>query len=808
MHPPETPPETPLDDKTLETLEFPLVLERLARHTAFSAGRQAALALRPVSDRETVVRRQRETAEAVQLDRIGAEVPLGGAHDVRALARNAERGQTLSASEMMQVAATVRASQGAQRALARLSSEAPLLATVAGRIAALGPVRIVIEEALDDRGEVIDSASPELRAIRRERGEVHERLQQRMQAMLNSPPIRAALQDAIVTLRDGRYVLPVRSEARGAVRGVVHDSSASGATIFVEPMAVVDLGNRWRELQAQERHEVERILREISAAIGEAAADLVDAVERLAQIDVALAKARLAKALDAQALAQPGVDQPWLVDAPSELRLVEARHPLLEGEVVPVTIACGDGYRALLITGPNTGGKTVALKTAGLLCAMALAGLPVPAQEGTQVPVYEQLFADIGDEQSIEQSLSTFSGHMTAIIDIIERAGPRSLVLLDELGAGTDPAEGGALAIAIVDRLVAAGATLIATTHHAELKLYAHQSDAVMNASVEFDVETLSPTYHLRIGLPGQSNALAIASGLGMPPDVVEQARAGVSTDEREMEALLGELRSQLTAAEERAEHAASDRDEAERVRAELEGQLRALVADSDQMREQARERVHAEVRDAERLLERMRRRVEAARLEQAAADLQRAREAAAALEPDVEDGERPSGEQPPAVAAAPPVPDVELRTGRAVWLRGIPLPGEVLTEPDESGEFDVQLGALRTRARVQQVERVDARSPAAVPAGTAPPPPPVADEIEVRGQRVDEALPAIEQYLDRAARAGRSRVRLIHGRGTGTLRRAVRELLERHPLVSRFETADSREGGEGVTVAFLVGTQ
>ena len=808
MHPREMLSETPLDDKTLETLEFPLVLERLARHTAFSAGREAALALRPVSDRETVVRRQRETAEAVQLDRIGADVPLGGAHDVRALARGAERGQALSASEMMQVAATVRASQQVQRALARLSSEAPLLATVAGRIAALGPVRIVIEEALDDRGEVIDSASPELRTIRRERGEVHERLQQRMQAMLNSPAIRAALQDAIVTLRDGRYVLPVRSEARGAVRGVVHDSSASGATIFVEPMAVVDLGNRWRELQAQERHEVDRILREISAAIGAAADDLLDAVERLAQLDVALAKARLAKALDARALAQPGLDQPWLVDAPSELRLVEARHPLLGGEVVPVTIAVGDGYRALLITGPNTGGKTVALKTAGLLCAMALAGLPVPAQEGTHVPVYEQLFADIGDEQSIEQSLSTFSGHITAIVDIIERAGPRSLVLLDELGAGTDPAEGGALAIAIVDRLVAAGAALIATTHHAELKLYAHQNEAVMNASVEFDVETLSPTYHLRIGLPGQSNALAIAAGLGMPPDVVEQAQAGVSTDEREMESLLGELRSQLTAAEERAEHAAADRDEAERVRTDLERQLRELVAESDQMREQARERVHAEVRDAERLLDRMRRRVEAARLEQAAADLERAREAAAALEPDVDDRERPPREQPPAVTVAPPAPDVELRTGLAVWLRGIPSPGEVLTEPDESGEFDVQLGALRTRARVQQVERVDERSPAEVPAGTPPPPPPMADEIEVRGQRVDEALPAVEQYLDRAARAGHSRVRLIHGRGTGTLRRAVRELLEHHPLVSRFETADRGEGGEGVTVAFLVGTR
>ena len=775
------------------------MLDRLARLTVFSAGRERALALRPVADRAAVVRRQRETAEAVSLDRAGIDVPLGGAHDVRTRARGAALGQVLAAGELLEVAGLARATVGVRRVFTRLSAEAPLLAAVAGGIGELGALRELIERSIDERAEVTDAASPELRNIRRELGDAHERLQRRMQSLLNAPQTRAALQDPIVTIRDGRYVLPVRAEARGVVRGVVHDTSASGATVYVEPLAVVDLGNRWRELQVQERHEVDRILRELSDAVGETADELVDAVERLAHIDVAVAKGRLAKALDARALAVVGPEQPWLVTAPAELRLVDARHPLLEGEVVPVTVAVGGAYRALLITGPNTGGKTVALKTAGLLCAMALAGMPVPAAAGTRVPVYESIFADIGDEQSIEQSLSTFSGHMTSIIDVIERAGARSLVLLDELGAGTDPTEGAALAIAIVDRLVAGGATLIATTHHGELKLYAHQNEQVMNASVEFDVATLAPAYRLTIGLPGQSNALAIASRLGMPGEVIDGARAGLSTEERDMQSLLVELREQLDAAERRAGDAAAARAQAETLRDDLQRQLDEFASEGVTLREDARRRVQDELREVERLLERTRRRVEAARLEQAAADLERAREAAAEIAP-----------APPAPPSHPPrtTGPLVVERGRAVWLRGVGTPGEALSAPDERGEFDVQLGALRTRVRLEQVERTehaDALARRAVPATTAPPPPPaVPDEIEVRGRTVDDALPAVERFLDDAARSGRQLVSVIHGRGTGTLRRAVQEMLERHPLVTSFEIAERAGGGEGVTVVHL----
>ena len=574
--------------------------ERLARHTTFSAGREAALALRPVSDLDSVVRRQRETAEAVHLETLHIAVPMGGAHDVRTTVAGAARGQTLATGELLEVAGVARAVARVRRTLSRLEDETPLLAVLADGLADLEPLRGLIGAALNDRGEVVDDASPDLHTIRRERAEVHDRLQQRMESLLRAPALRAALQDPIVTLREGRYVLPVRSEARGAVPGIVHDTSASGATIYIEPMAVVDLGNRWRELEAQERHEIERILRELSEAVGAAADDLASAVERLAQLDVALAKARLAHELGATALTQPGRTVRWLAAAPAELRLVDARHPLLDRqpdgqaphqpdrEVVPVTIVVGGATRALLITGPNTGGKTVALKTAGLLCVMALAGLPVPAAEGSQIPVYEAVFADIGDEQSIQQSLSTFSGHITAIIDILERANARSLVLLDELGAGTDPTEGAALAVALAERLIEAGVTLIATTHHSELKLYAHSHPAVENASVEFDVATLAPTYRLRIGVPGLSNALAIAARLGMPGPIVEAARESLSHEQRDMEAVLGELRTQLEAADERAARAAADLAAAEALRLELERQLSTLAEESAHMRNEA----------------------------------------------------------------------------------------------------------------------------------------------------------------------------------------------------------------------------
>ncbi len=793
-----------LDDRTLEVLEFPAVIDRLSRLTAFSGGREAALALRPVVDRDEVVRRQRVTAEAVHLGQLGIEVSLGGARDIRSLAERAERGQVLTAAELLDVADASRAAVTVQRALVRLQPEAPLLANIAGGIGEIAPVSALINGAIDDSGTVRNDASPELRQIRHEVGKAHDQLQQRMQTMAASSSLRPALQEPIVTIRDGRYVLPVKSEMRSAVRGVVHDSSASGATVYIEPMAVVELGNRWRELQVQEQHEVDRILREISEVVGSTSADLIDAVNRLSRIDLAVAKGKLAKELDAQELHVTG-SQGWLREAPGELRLVQARHPLLAGDVVANTIIVGGEHSALLITGPNTGGKTVALKTAGLLTLMALAGLPIPADKGSTVPIYESVFADIGDEQSIEQSLSTFSGHITSIISVLERANEQSLVLLDELGAGTDPTEGAALAVAIVDRLLARGAALIATTHHSELKLYAHRTARVVNASVEFDLQSLSPTYRLTIGLAGQSNALAIAANLGMPREVIESARKGLSSEDRALESMLGELRGQLATADERAAQATADAERAETLRREREQELERLASEATRLREDARIRVRDELRDVRRLLEKSRKEIESARLEQAGEDFRRAEAAAERLRPV----------PVPKVEEREPLPmpgikeqrfeDLVVVPGAVVWLRGVSVAGEALSEPDERGEFEVQLGALRTRVRLEQVRATG--EPSRDTSGrelTVPMAPWSPSEIEVRGQRLDEALPVVEQFLDAASRAGHGRVRVIHGRGTGTLRRAVREMFDRHPLVMGYETAEPKDGGEGVTVVTL----
>ncbi|MGH2603035.1 MAG: endonuclease MutS2, partial [Dehalococcoidia bacterium] len=507
-----------MDEKALRTLEFDKVLARLATLTAFAPSRERALALRPAGDLAEAVRLQRMTAEARRLIRNRPNTSIGGARDIREAVERAALGGVLEPGELLDVRQTLTAVRTLRGNITRLSPIVPLLADVAKRMDEAAPLITELDRAISARGEVLDSATPLLAQIRRDVRIAHDRLTNKMNELLAGAVSRGVAQEALVTLRDGRYVIPVKADFRGQLRGVVHDTSSSGATVFVEPLAAVDLGNRWRELQIDEQREVDRILRSLSDQVGQNGARIRTDIDALAEIDLCLAKARLGEALQADDLPYDAEEQPWLVAAPAELVLEEARHPLLRGEVVPVSLRVGGAFQVLLITGPNTGGKTVALKTAGLLTLMALAGLPVPATAGTRIPAYHSVHADIGDEQSIEQSLSTFSSHMRTIIGILAEAGPKSLVLLDELGAGTDPTEGAALARGIVEDLQARGASVIATTHHGELKLFAHSTPGVMNANVEFDPETFAPTYHLTIGTPGRSNAIAIARRLGMPP--------------------------------------------------------------------------------------------------------------------------------------------------------------------------------------------------------------------------------------------------------------------------------------------------
>ncbi len=786
-----------IDDRTLRLLEFPRLLDRVARHAASTVGAEYVRALRPDHRRDRAVEQQRLLAEARRYLSAHGAPDLAGADDIRPPVEKASRGGVLDGLELRSIWTTLQAARGVRGGISRLAPTYPLLAELASRMPDLSELQRPLGAALSPRGEVMDSASPALAAIRREHRIEHERLVRRMDELSAEFQARGAVQEPLVTQRSGRYVLPVKAEARGSVRGIVHDVSGSGATIFVEPLAAVDLGNRVRELEALEEHEVERVLRALSERVAGEAERLQSTIDLLATFDQYFAAARYADELGGCDLPSEGPGQAWLTVAPGELRLLEARHPLLPGEVVPVSLWVGGTHRVLLITGPNTGGKTVSLKTAGLLSCMALAGLPVPAAMGSTVPVFDHIAADIGDEQSIEQSLSTFSSHVSAIVAILRDAGPRSLVLLDELAAGTDPEEGAALGRAIVEELLERGTTTVCTTHHGALKTFAQVTPGVANASVEFDEATLSPTYRLVIGLPGRSNAIAIARRLGMQGPVLERASAYVSPEQVRLEGLLAEAqqeRRRLRELRDREEKAVGEaegiREQLGRRLTEVEGQRLAAYAEATAELQSELSELREAIGRAQRALQRPTIEAVAA----AAPVVAEATQRVAALR------RRRRARR----AHVPALPAEQILPGDRVWLRGLSEPGEAMSAPDEQGELEVALGALRTRVRVEQVERFQRGGVAGTEVHVIPLPHHAAMEIEVRGQRVDEAMPRVEAFLDEAFRAGLPFVRIIHGKGTGTLRRLVRELLHATPLVKHYEFALPGEGGEGVTVAYL----
>jgi DNA mismatch repair protein MutS2 len=533
-----------MDSNHLNTLEYPKILAQLARHTSFSAGRQRALTLQPSPVVAEVKLRLQETREARHLLDSDAVISLGGVRDIRPLAQNAQRGAILQPADLLNIQDTLRAGSRIQRALARKRAEVPLLADIASRIEPCDELAGEIERCISDQGDVVDDASAGLARIRRQMRTAHERLMEKLSRIVANPNNTSFLQEALVTQRAGRYVIPIKADFKGRIPGIVHDSSASGATLFIEPFSAVELGNRWRQSRIEEEKEIERILAGLSSLVAAQEDSLAWTVEALAELDMAMAKARYATALDASEPAMSPFDAEGLEGHPgTTLVLRQARHPLLDPEtVVPIDIHLSDEYFILVITGPNTGGKTVSLKTVGLMAAMAQSGLHLPVAERSALSVFDAIYADIGDEQSIEQSLSTFSSHLTNIVRILKSATCRSLLLFDELGAGTDPVEGSALARAILSHLLARRFTSLVATHYSELKTFAHTTLGVENASVEFSLETLSPTYKLSVGLPGRSNAFTIAQRLGLSSGIVDEARALVSPDDLATESLLAEI--------------------------------------------------------------------------------------------------------------------------------------------------------------------------------------------------------------------------------------------------------------------------
>lgn len=815
-----------MDARSAELLELPLVRERLAAGAAFAPSRRLALALEPSADPIVVARRLDETDEARWLLSVRPDVGIGGAHDIAPIVGRASRGGRLDPGELWAVAETLAATARLADALREL--ERPLLHGLYRDLDTLPGLRSRLEASVDPAGEVLDTASPALGGLRRTVRIAHERLRTRLEMLIRSE-VGGALQEPLVTMRAGRYVVPVRADAQSRVKGIVHDRSASGQTLFIEPLIAIELSNAWREAQLAAQAEEERVLDELSGHVGVAAEALAGDLDALARFDLWMCRARLAeemRAVRAETAPTPRVS------------LRAARHPGLSGTVVPVDVELGGDYTALVITGPNTGGKTVALRTVGLLALMHQSGLHVPAASGSALPVFRDVLADIGDEQSVAQSLSTFSGHLRTITRIVDAAGEGSLVLLDELGAGTDPTEGSALAQALLDHFIRAGALVVATTHYAELKTYAHNEPRARNASVDFDLATLAPTYHLSIGLPGTSQAFAIAERLGLPAALVEDARSRLSVAQREFESTLASIReSQRTtvAAETRAAEtearARAALAEAEEERRRARAERRAAAAEARRQAEVALAAVQAEIAEMRGAL--ARETLTEARLDRAQARI----EERAALLPDVEPA--PSGEPAAATGA--------WRVGtRAVTASG--WQGTIAAIDAERGRATLEVGGMRVEVALDELlsttlsaaERAATSTAAtATPAQRSPHDAPrsgrrgefggqssasaaparastattpsartavrsVASSLDLRGARVEEALEMLEAYLDAAARADAGRVTVVHGHGSGAMRDAVRRVLGSHPLVREWRPGERGEGGDGATVVSL----
>lgn len=789
-----------MNDKALYTLEYDKILLKLAEFAATSLGKEEAARLRPSADLDEVRRRLAVTDEAVRSVELKGAPPFGGVADVRPQLQRAKLGGVLGPSELMDIAQLIRGIRRIRKYTASVAEEIsiPLLEDLVEPLIDAKPLEDEIRRCIDEQGEVMDAASPELAAIRREIRLGESRVRDKLESLIRSASVQKMLQETLITIRGDRYVIPVKQEYRSHFGGIVHDQSGSGATLFIEPEAVLQLNNKLRELKLQEQKEIERILRRLSALVGEKAELLVSDNESLGYIDFIFAKAAFAKS---QFATRPEMN------GEGKLRLKRARHPLIPEEaVVPIDVELGESYSAIIVTGPNTGGKTVSLKTVGLLSLMAMSGLFVPADEGSRLCVFDGVYADIGDEQSIEQSLSTFSSHMTNLIGILKRVTSRSLVLLDELGAGTDPAEGSALAVAILEHLHRIGCRIIATTHYSELKAYAYNREGIINASMEFDVATLRPTYRLLVGVPGRSNALAIASRLGLPQSIIDFARREVGDDELRVDTMIASLEQDRRRAE-------SERKTAERLRQEVEALRKQIEEERFKFREQkaklleeAREEARLSVlkakREAEQIIADLRKMAmeEAASVKEHKLIEARRRLEEAVPEP-VEKPRRPAEGKPADIGPGDEVKVYSLggQKGHVVELTG-------------SGEALVQLGILKMKVSLSDLELVAGKKPAvdarqaktaaAIVKRTRDDHVPL--ELDLRGMTLDEALIAADRFLDEAFLSNLGQVYLIHGKGTGTLRAGIQDFLRKHKHVKSFRLGAYGEGGAGVTVAEL----
>jgi len=810
-----------MNERTLRVLEFDKVREMLAEQASSSLGQERARRLRPHTDKARIQRWLDETSEARRVMETAGSWPLGGLQDIRPALHQAAIGGILEAAELRRVGDLVRCARRVADFLSR-QRNVPLLQSLLQPLDPCPGLLEEIERCLDEDSQVRDTASPELQRLRRRLRTLKDSIYEKAQQILAAPEYARMIQDFLLTSRDGRVCIPIKSEFQTRFPGLVHDTSASGATVFMEPEPLVVLGNQLRQTEGEEQAEVERILRALTEQVGAHAEALQANLTRLSILDFIVAKARLSVALEA---VSPQLNSNGFLD------LRQARHPLLirqagEGTaVVPIDLQLGREFHTLIITGPNTGGKTVALKTVGLLTLMAQSGLHVPAAPGTELAVFQQVFADIGDEQSLEQSLSTFSSHLGEIAGIVRSVQRNALVLLDEIGAGTDPAEGAALARALLQYLHQRGVRTIATTHYSELKTFASTEPGIENARVEFDGETLRPTYRLRIGMPGSSHAFTIAERLGLPRSILTVAQSFLPRDKARADEFIVRMEQTQQRLDHELSVAARESRTLEELRRELQAELQRQREMIRQIQQQAQEEAQALVQqayeEARRILADLRRQQREGKATEAAR--QRLRELQAtvaeftpspALPVAPPPSEVPSRESPSeAVVWTSASASPELHPGDPVRVGKLNQNGTVLHLPTPE-EVEVQVGSLRLilpRREVVPLEPPAAPSPGAEPLTPAASLPlqieksfGVPDEIHLLGMTVEEALLALDKYLDDVFLSGRPTVRIIHGKGTGALREAVRRYLRHHPYVASFGNAQAIEGGIGATVVEL----
>lgn len=791
-----------MDQRTLTLLEFDKIREMVGRHAATPVGKELVSRLRPARDAAVVSSRLAETSEACQLITTHGHAPFTGVHDIRDALQRAQKHGVLTVQELLDVADTAASCRRLHRYFTTADASFPLVKAQGALLAEFPLIERAVDKAIAATGDVLDTASPELERARRRIRALREEIRRDMLRVINSP----ALQEPIITMRNGRYCVPVRAEQRSNFSGIVHDISSSGQTVFMEPMSVVALGNDFCEAERQEEEEVYRVLAALSDVVAHGAATFLASLDTIARLDVIFSRALFAGTIDAT---------PPEFNAQGIIELRAARHPLLAERAVPIDVTFGTPeHTTLVITGPNTGGKTVTLKTVGLLVLMAQSGLHIPADAGSRLPIFTQVFADIGDEQSITQNLSTFSSHMTNIVRMLKDAGASALLLFDEIGAGTDPAEGAALAKAILLELQRRGCRTIATTHYGELKLFAQDTPGFLNASVEFDLETLRPTYHLITGFFGSSNALAIAQRLGLPKPLIASARELMGETPQAIERAIKQAEGARRALDRERSGAVRSRREAEATAEQLKRELGELDekkgAALAKARDKAQEVLHKARLEANALLEELQAAIRETREHTpttppptSMATLRRkAQSTLNEIASQID--ELPAA--PPATSAPSTLPALEeVTAGQSVFVPHLACRGIALDAGHGDDEVSVQVGIMRVRVRVADLTQAPP-APLAMhrllPGAQETQTPRIDPEIHLLGKRAEEAAQALDEYLYDALEQGITRVRIVHGFGTGTLRQVVQELLRRHPAVRHYRQGEQHEGGGGVTIA------